>query len=126
MMFLLALAASASDPAPASAPAPVSATAPAPDYVVGTTTIDQVRTKLGKPASVQKTSDGTTTLIYYSIHAHAKGTAFIPVVGMFAGGAKSSLSYKVFMFGSDGLLKSFTSSDTNSDCSGGLQGVSCH
>ena len=120
MILAVVIAATAVSAGAASAPIQPDVT-----FDVGKASAADVTAKLGKPTSVSRSSDGTTTLVYYAIRAHAKGTAFIPIVGMFAGGAKSSLKYKIFTFGADGLLKTFTSSETNADCSGGIQGVNC-
>lgn len=112
--------------APSPQPTPVPTATPAPEYQVGVATIADVTAKLGKPNSVTSMSDGTKILVYYSSHTRVKGASFVPVVGLFAGGAKSRMSFKIFTFGPDGLLKSLTSSESQADCNVGIGGGGCH
>jgi hypothetical protein len=55
-----------------------------------------------------------------------KGSTFVPIVGLFAGGAKSSGATYVFVFGSDGKLMSSSSSGVNVDCSTSIASAHCH
>lgn len=71
-------------------------------------------------------SDGTKIAAWASTRTRVKGASFVPVIGMFAGGAKSRVSVKIFTFGPDGLMKSFTATDSNTDCNVGVQGADCH
>lgn len=121
MPILLMLAADV--PAAVASPAPAPAS---PDYVIGKTTIAEVTAKLGKPGTVYGMADGTKIFTYVSSRTHVKGYSFIPVVGMFAAGAKGSTSIKTFTFGPDGILKNFTSSDTTSNCDVSVVGGGCH
>jgi hypothetical protein len=95
-------------------------------FQVGVDTFATVTAKLGKPNSTSMISDGTKIIVYVSNHAHVKATTFIPVVGLFAGGAKGAMSIKSFTFGPDGLLKNFTSNDSNVNCNTSIVGVVCH
>lgn len=107
----------------AAAPQPAMATTPMVQrtsedgFTTGKNTIQDVVKKLGRPNSTETNSDGTVTIRYATIHTHVKGTSFIPVVGLFAGGAKSKSVTKSFTFGSDGLLRSFSSGDFEAECS---------
>jgi hypothetical protein len=120
-MLALAMGVQAA-PTATQAPAPV---APAPDYKVGVSRLSDVIAKLGKPNTVTTISDGSIVAAFVSTRTRVKGASFVPIVGMFAGGAKSKISVKVFTFGADGLLKSFTSTDSGTNCSVGIQGSNC-
>lgn len=128
MLTILAAMVVQAAPAPAvtAPPAPPAVAAPKPDYQVGVTTLAEVAAKLGKPGSTTAMSDGTTIVSWVSTRTRVKGASFVPVIGLFAGGAKSQISIKVFTFGPDGLLKSFTSTDSGGDCNAGIAGTVCH
>jgi len=83
---------------------------------IGETTYDQVVGEFGKPTTVETSSDGSRTITYTTTKAHIKAASFVPVVGLFAGGATGKASTQRFEFDKDGhLAKTFTS-DTNVDC----------
>lgn len=88
----------------------------AAQFKVGVATQDDVRTTLGKPTVVSTNSDGETVLTYSATHSHIKAATFVPIVGMFAGGAKASITYLVFTFGPDGKLTKESTSSSNVDC----------
>ena len=94
-------------------------------FKVGVATPDDVIHKFGKPLSVMKTSDGSETLIYGWTNTHAKAATFVPIVGMFAGGATGQTSSTTFVFGPDHLLMNSSSNVTNVDCSMHGVGMSC-
>lgn len=85
----------------------------------GQTTYADVTAQLGPPTSVSTKSDGTKIAVYYSIHAQARPASFIPVVGLFAGGADSRSSSVVFRFDAASKLIDFTSSQTGVGASNG-------
>jgi hypothetical protein len=89
--------------------------ASAPDVVAG----------LGHPMSDQTSSDGSHIMVYSSTRTHAKLASFVPVVGLFAGGATGSVQTVVFNFGADGLLKSTSTNLTTVDCSMRVVTVDC-
>lgn len=114
-----------SAPSPTSSPVSnVGATSP-DGLQIGVDTLSTVRTKLGKPASIISTSDGLTIIVYVSSRTHVKGASFIPLVGMFAGGARANVTTKTFTFDKTGLLKSFASSDLSADCHTTVIGGRC-
>jgi hypothetical protein len=106
------------------ATAPVSGTSP-DGFAVGVDTIETVEAKRGKPFTTTTNPDGTIMVIYTATKTHVKGATFIPIAGLFAGGAKGHITSKMFFFDSKGVLSSFSSSETNVDCRTGL-GVNCH
>lgn len=69
----------------------------------GVTTEADVVAALGQPSSVT-TTNGTRILMYTGAQAQARPASFIPIVGLFAGGADVRYSMTMFKFGSDGKL----------------------
>jgi hypothetical protein len=116
--------------APVSEPAVTATSAPAvtseDGFVVGRDTYETVTNKLGKPKFYMTNSDGTRIIAYSTMRGRVKGTTFIPIVGLFAGGAKASVTVKTFIFDKNGVLSSFTSSGGNSNCDSSVAGVDCH
>lgn len=110
-------------PAPAAPPA---ATALNSEYQIGVTTLSDITAKLGKPNSMTTISDGSTIAVFTTTRTRVKGASYMPIVGLFASGAKTRVSMRMFTFGPDGRLKTFTSTDTNADCSVGIAGGGCH
>lgn len=130
MLILALLLQAAEAPSARTEPAPTASPSPAPitsddGFVVGVDTFETVRAKLGKPQFTSLNSDGTRIAAFSLVKSRVKGTSFIPIVGMFAGGAKSNVSIKTFVFGKDGKLASFTGSEANSNCDTSIVGVTC-
>lgn len=96
------------------------------EFVVGQDSLEGVIAKLGKPSYSQQLSDGTRVVSYAVVRTRTKGASYVPLVGLFASGTRSSYSIRTFTFGADGKLVSFTISEGNTNCSGGIQGVTCH
>lgn len=78
----------------------------------GVTTESEVVKALGPPQSTVTESSGDRMDVYTGVHAQAKAASFIPVVGLFAGGANTQASYVAFTFDRSGVLKDYTSSQT--------------
>lgn len=97
----------------------------AAQFKVGEATSKDVIAKLGKPLMLTTSSDGTKTVVYGSTHARPKAVTFVPIVGLFAGGATGSSTSVVFSFGADDLLKSATTNTSNIDCSMHVVGMDC-
>lgn len=83
---------------------------------VGATTYADVVAQFGKPFAVEASSDGSKTLTYMTSKTHIKGASFIPVIGLFAGGAKGDTTTERFEFGPDGVLTKTWTSETHVDC----------
>lgn len=94
--------------------------------IVGQDTIDTVKSRYGKPNSVQTQGDGKTILVYISMRARVKGSSFIPVVGMFTGGAKGKTVIKTFIFGPDQKLENYSIASADSNCTASILGASCN
>jgi hypothetical protein len=88
----------------------------AAQFKVGVATYANVA-KLGKPTSISSNSDGERIIIYATVNARPKAATFIPIVGMFAGGATGETYMATFVFGPDGLLKRSNTTTSNIDCS---------
>lgn len=89
-------------------------------FKVGITTYDQVVQALGPPVSTVQNSDGTKAIVYANTNAKIRGATFIPVVGLFAGGADVKSQSVVFTFNADGTLKNYSTSDTQVCSNNGL------
>src|SRR6185437_1258122 len=81
-------------------------------FQTGKTTYEQVIATMGTPASIQNHSDGTRVLIYVHTQAAPRPATFVPVVGLFAGGADVQQQSVIFTFDRDGVLKDYTTQDT--------------
>jgi hypothetical protein len=81
----------------------------------GVTTEPDVIKALGPPQSTTTSTTGIRTIVYYGLRASPKAATFIPVVGLFAGGAKAQTNSVVFMFGPDGKMTEMTSQQTNAE-----------
>jgi outer membrane protein assembly factor BamE (lipoprotein component of BamABCDE complex) len=86
----------------------------------GVTTEDQVVAKLGEPNSRSIKSDGTRAITYTHIAARPDAVDFVPIVGMFAGGAKSEMDIVIFNFDGTGVLKDYSATTSNAHVSTGL------
>ncbi len=89
-------------------------------YVNGVTTKDQIISDLGKPDSMTKLADGTSSISYMHVSASANAVNFVPVVGLLAGGAKSTTDTVTFNFDTQLKLVSYTSTTGSQDVSTGL------
>ena len=91
----------------------------------GVATYDDVVKALGRPMSVSTSSDGSRIAVFGAVHASPKAASFIPVVGLFAGGATSSMAFSAFIFGPDGVLRQSNTTSATTDCSTHFVSVSC-
>lgn len=95
-------------------------------FAIGATTEQIVMERLGKPNSTTAMGDGTRILVYVSSKTRVKGASYVPIVGLFAGGAKSHVVVRTFSFGPDGVLRNYSTTDTSADCNVGLFNAGCH
>lgn len=89
-------------------------------FQTGITTETQVEATLGPPEATTAASDGTRTITYIYASARAKGVDFIPIVGLFAGGAAGESTAVVFRFAADGKLLSYSASSQKTDVHSGF------
>lgn len=86
-------------------------------FKTGVTTYDQVVSALGPPSLVEQKSDGSKILVYVHTQTSVRGATFIPVVGLFAGGADAKQQSATFTFDQGGVLKDYTTTRAQA-CSG--------
>ena len=89
----------------------------AASFKIGEATEAEVTHALGKPITISADSDGQTILVYASSGTHVKAVTFVPIIGMFAGGAKGTTSVTSFTFAKDGRLSKYSSTNTQAECS---------
>lgn len=70
----------------------------------GESTREDVRGLLKSPDSISTDGYGNETWMYMYARASAKPESFVPVVGMFAGGANSQSQMVMVQFGPDGKV----------------------
>jgi outer membrane protein assembly factor BamE (lipoprotein component of BamABCDE complex) len=75
----------------------------------GVTTREQVTSLLGSPDGITRLGTGDTLYSYGYMRMKAKPASFIPIVGMFAGGAETQHQFFTVTFGPDGVVKDFYS-----------------
>ena len=90
------------------------------DFVSGRTTEADVVDRLGQPNSSTTESDGTKIDVYVYTEAHATAATYVPVVGLFAGGARGTGTTATFTFDASGLLKAKSTGQSNSQVNAGL------
>jgi hypothetical protein len=81
-------------------------------FKTGSTTQQDVVTRLGPPTSRTTMPDGSQVMVYSFAASQARAASFIPIVGAFVGGADSRASTVMFQFAPDGTLKATTRSDS--------------
>jgi outer membrane protein assembly factor BamE (lipoprotein component of BamABCDE complex) len=86
----------------------------------GITTEAQVEAALGPPEGTTIGSDGERTITYVYSSARAKGVDFVPIVGLFAGGATGTATSVIFHFDRGGKLLSYSASGQKTDVHTGL------
>jgi len=86
----------------------------------GVTTEPDVVKALGAPQMTTTQNDGTHSIAYVYTHSQAKGKSFIPVVGLFAGGATGQTNMVKFDFGPDGKLAKYETSASTTDVNTGI------
>ena len=91
-------------------------------FKAGETTPDQVIAKLGAPTSNTSSADGRRSMGYMFAHSQARPGSFVPIIGPLIGGADSRSSHVVFMFGPDGKLINYLSSQSQTGMGTGAAG----
>lgn len=89
-------------------------------FVKGKTTYAEVVQQLGKPSQSTINSDGTRTAMYMYIQSQASAASFIPIVGLFAGGAESENTTVTLNFDNKSVLTSYTASEGGSSMGSGI------
>jgi len=78
----------------------------------GQTTKQEVVAVLGQPTMTMRNADGTTMVMYTYAEARTRASAFIPIVGAFAGGMDTRSNSVVLTFDQQGVLQSTSSSSS--------------
>jgi outer membrane protein assembly factor BamE (lipoprotein component of BamABCDE complex) len=87
----------------------------------GVTTEDQVVKKMGSPSSVGLSADGKKTLTYMHVASQVKASTFIPIVGLFAGGADTQTTMLIITINQDtGIVENWTYNQSDSQLNTGL------
>lgn len=64
-------------------------------------------------------NNGQITFVYQFAHASANAATFVPVVGLFAGGATAQSQMVIVSFGADGLVQNVMQTGSNTDIRNG-------
>lgn len=89
-------------------------------FTKGSTTYNDVVTQLGQPNTISTKSNGTKVVLYTYMHSQARPESFIPLVGMFVGGADSKVNTAEFVFTQDNKLLEYSLSESNFGSGTGL------
>ena len=76
----------------------------------GRTTVAEAESALGDPNGTTTKPDGSVVLTYAYAHSSVRAATFIPIVGLFAGGADTKGQTVVLRFGTDGTYQDATTS----------------
>jgi len=76
----------------------------------GVSTQAEVVALVGSPDQTLSTGDGKTIFEYIYAHSSVNGATYVPVVGLFAGGAATQSQMLLVTFGPDGLVSDMMSS----------------
>lgn len=87
----------------------------------GVTTESEVLSALGQPMSVSYNSNGEKTLHYVHVKSQTKAISFVPIVGLFAGGADTeSTTFLIIIDKDTGIVKDWNYSQSNSSMDTGV------
>jgi outer membrane protein assembly factor BamE (lipoprotein component of BamABCDE complex) len=87
----------------------------------GVTTEAQILQVLGKPISVGQNSSGMKTLTYMHVASQAKAASYVPIVGLFAGGADSQTTMLIITVdASTGVVSDWNYNESNSEVNTGI------
>jgi len=98
----------------------VSDTSVAAHVTKGQTTKDQVRASYGDPTAIGFTDSGNEQWTYVHAVATAKAVNFVPIIGMFAGGADVAKSTFVIFFDKTGVVQNYSVSKSQSEVRRGI------
>lgn len=92
----------------------------AAQFQKGVTTESDVIARLGEPDSITKQMDGSAILVYMHVEARPNAVDYVPIVGLFAGGATSTTTAVSFTFDASGRLRGYTSTNSKADVHAGI------
>jgi outer membrane protein assembly factor BamE (lipoprotein component of BamABCDE complex) len=85
----------------------------------GQSTKADVKALYGEPGDVSLTDGGSEVWKYTYAHATAKAVNFVPIIGIFAGGADVNKNEVVFIFDKNGIVQNYTVHASQSDVHNG-------
>lgn len=91
------------------------------DIKKGETTKDQLIQMFGQPAQRGMNSEGGTTMVWMYTEATIKGATFVPIVGLFAGGADTKNKMLTVRLNSTNTVASYDYTGGAMDVSNGTQ-----
>jgi hypothetical protein len=87
----------------------------------GVTTETQVVRQIGSPTSIGLSANGQKTLTYMHVASQVKASTFIPIVGLFAGGADTQTTMLIITIDQDtGIVENWTYNQSDSQLNTGL------
>jgi outer membrane protein assembly factor BamE (lipoprotein component of BamABCDE complex) len=87
----------------------------------GVTTEEQVIKKMGSPMSIGLSANGQKTLTYMHVASQVKASTFIPIVGLFAGGADTQTTMLIITINqATGIVENWTYNQSDSKLNTGL------
>jgi outer membrane protein assembly factor BamE (lipoprotein component of BamABCDE complex) len=86
----------------------------------GKTTKQEVITLLGSPDRITRRANGDTMFSYKYARATAKPATFIPIFGPLVGGANVQHQFFIVLFGADGVVKDYISSQGSTETDRGF------
>jgi len=86
----------------------------------GTSSKNDVKVAFGDPTSTSFTDGGNEIWNYAYAKATAKAVNFVPIVGIFAGGADVDKKTLVILFDDTGVVKNYTLSSSQEEVKRGL------
>ncbi len=84
----------------------------AAEFQQGVTTYAEVIDQLGNPQVNMMMPDGTRQVSYIFTQSQVRAATFVPVVGLFAGGADADTTTFQFIFDENGILQSQMSGES--------------
>lgn len=78
------------------------------NVIKGVTTKDQIKALYGEPGAVSLTDGGNEVWHYAYVYSKANAASYIPVVGLFAGGAHVSKNEIIFIIDKNNVIQNYT------------------
>lgn len=95
-----------------------------PDYIAtikkGETTESELIKNIGNPSSIGILPDGQKLLVYTYVYSEAKASTFIPIIGLFAGGANTSTQTLHIWLNDSGTVSNYAFTKNNNELNTGL------
>ena len=86
----------------------------------GTTTKEQIRSTFGNADKTSFTDSGNEIWTYVLSKATSKAINFVPIVGLFTGGADVEKKELVILFDQNSIVKNYTFSETKTEVKRGI------